>query len=82
MSRTLSALRSLSRRTALLSALVPAIATAQAVHAADEARITDQMRADCRAEGEGGGLEGAELEAYIRDCLNDLLTVEIRNIEE
>jgi hypothetical protein len=41
--------------------------------------VTDQMRADCRAEGEAGGLQGAELEAFIRGCIDDLLTIEIEN---
>lgn len=54
----------------------PAVATDQ------DQQATDQMRADCRSEGEAGGLQGTELETYIRDCIQDLLTVEISNLEE
>ncbi len=61
---------------------IPLVMAVMAHAADDRQQITDQMRSDCRAEGEAGGLEGAELDTYIRDCINDLLTVEISNIEE
>ncbi len=72
----------LPRRLSLVSIPLLIAATGSAHAADDRQQVTDQMRADCRAEGEAGGLEGAKLEAYIRDCINDLLTVEISNIEE
>jgi hypothetical protein len=53
---------------------------AAVANAGETPRVTDQMRADCRAEGEAGGLQGAELEDFIRGCIDDLLTVEVENV--
>lgn len=47
----------------------------------DDQAVRDRMLADCRAEGETGGLGGGELEAFVRDCVQDLLTVRIGNID-
>ena len=57
-------------------------ATAAAAADAPDNRATDQMLADCHAEGEAGGLEGAELEAFVRDCVADLLSVEIKHLDK
>jgi hypothetical protein len=40
-----------------------------------------RLRADCRVEGEAGGLRGAGLERFIAQCVADLQTVEIRHID-
>lgn len=50
--------------------------------AADAQEASDEMRADCRAEGEAGGLEGAELESFVRECVADLLAVKIENLDD
>lgn len=59
-----------------------ALLACQVVAASDPGAADDQMRADCRAEGEAGGLDGVDLEAFIRDCIDDLMTVEIGHTDE
>ena len=40
-----------------------------------------QMRADCRLEGEAGGMQGRDLDDYIEQCIEDLQTLTIVNTE-
>lgn len=82
MIRDIAASTSRSHRFALATPLLFAAFAACTWASDGEPGASDQLRADCRAEGEAGGLEGAELEAYIRECLIDLQSVEIRNIEQ
>ena len=44
-------------------------------------RLAD-LQADCRVEGEAGGLNGGELEQFVAECVNDLQTVEFSNSAE
>lgn len=39
----------------------------------------DATRADCRLEGEAGGLDGGDLEAFVRDCVSELAGVTFVN---
>ncbi|MDJ0738271.1 MAG: hypothetical protein QNJ91_01060 [Gammaproteobacteria bacterium] len=81
MPRALAALTSFSYRI-LSSVAVLSIVLSAGIATADDAQTSDdQLRADCRAEGEAGGLDGTELEAFIRECVSDLRTVEIGNID-
>jgi len=41
-----------------------------------------KLQADCRIEGEAGGLSGADLDQFIEECVADLLSVEFSNTEE
>ena len=41
-------------------------------------RLAD-LQADCRIEGEAGGLSGGELEQFVAECVADLQTVELSN---
>lgn len=68
--------------TPLCLATLCALLAATPLNADDARQADDQMRADCRAEGEAGGLEGADLEAFVRECVADLLSVTIENIDE
>ena len=70
--------------TRYLACVLAGVLVSATVHGRDEPddRATDQMRADCRAEGEAGGLQGAELEAFVRDCVADLLSVEIKHLDK
>lgn len=84
MPRSPGALHSLLQRRPLTVAILLAITALGPAHAAADRhqQATDQMLNDCRSEGEAGGLQGAELEVYVNDCIQDLLTVEIGNLEE
>lgn len=69
--------------------LVPLLALAITVTAASltqadpspEPQALQKARADCRLEGEAGGISGIELEDFIDQCVADLLSVEILNIQ-
>jgi hypothetical protein len=61
-------------------AMVTAAASLAAPAAAGSAAV-EKLAADCRLEGEAGGLAGAALESYIVGCVEDLQTVEIHNTE-
>jgi len=41
-----------------------------------------ELQADCRIEGEAGGLSAADLDQFIQECVADLLSVEFSNTEE
>ena len=41
-----------------------------------------EMQADCRIEGEAGGLNGIDLERFIEECVADLLSVQFSNTAE
>lgn len=47
-------------------------------------RDTDraQLQADCRLEGEVGGLTGNDLEQFVEECVADLQSVEFGNTAE
>ena len=60
---------------ACLFGLLPAAASA-----GDSAG--DRLRADCRLEGEAGGLSGKALDAFIEQCVTDLLEVELHNVRK
>jgi hypothetical protein len=47
------------------------------VLAADES--TDALEANCRIEGESGGLEGKDLEEFIRDCVQEMSKLKLNN---
>jgi len=41
-----------------------------------------QILTDCRLEGEAGGLAGADLEQFVKECVADLLSVQLSNPQE
>ena len=41
-----------------------------------------EMQADCRIEGEAGGLNGTDLDRFIEECVADLLSVQFSNTAE
>lgn len=47
----------------------------------DQPDLAD-LRADCRIEGEAGGLSGTDLDQFIEECVADLLSVKLSNTEE
>ena len=40
------------------------------------------MRADCHLEAEAGGLKGNDLDEFVTQCVEELLTVEIHNLSK
>ena len=68
-----------SRRLLALLLTVAAAAPLNAEQVDDE--TLRRLQADCRAEGEAGGLGSAELERFIARCVTDLQTVEIQHID-
>lgn len=71
-------LGSLMQRTLLsLSAVV-----GSSVVLASAPPANDQLRADCRSEGQVAGLQGVELERFVRECIAEFLEVELVNLEE
>ena len=40
------------------------------------------MRADCHLEAEAGGLKGNDLDEFVDQCVDELLTVEIHNLSK
>jgi len=60
-----------------LAAIAPATGFGTAA-TPDELRI----RADCRVEGEAGGLAGADLEQFVEGCVADLRSVRLSNPDE
>ena len=66
--------------TRFLSILLLAAMVGTATYAAAEAEQERQIRADCRAEGEAGGLAGTDLEDFIDSCVSELLEVELINV--
>ena len=40
------------------------------------------MRADCHLEAEAGGLKGNDLDEFVDQCVEELLTVEIHNLKK
>ena len=63
-----------------LSILLLAAMVGTATYAAAESEQERQVRADCRAEGEAGGLSGTDLEAFIDSCVTELLEAELINV--
>ena len=63
-----------------LSILLLAAMVGTATYAAAESEQERQVRADCRAEGEAGGLSGTDLEAFIDSCVSELLEAELINV--
>jgi hypothetical protein len=63
-----------------LAILLLAAMVGSATYAAAEADNERQIRADCRAEGEAGGLSGSDLEAFIDSCVTELLEAELINV--
>ncbi len=47
----------------------------------DQQRLAD-LQADCRIEGEAGGLSGTDLDQFVEECVADLLSVKLSNTEE
>jgi len=47
----------------------------------DQPDLAD-LQADCRIEGEAGGLSGTDLDQFIEECVADLLSVKLSNTEE
>ena len=41
-----------------------------------------QIRADCRLEGEAGGLSGSDLDQFVEECVADLQSVQFSNTAE
>ncbi|MGV6859929.1 MAG: hypothetical protein ACWA5X_13285 [bacterium] len=41
-----------------------------------------ELEADCRTEGEASGMSGADLDAYIEECVDDFTETEISNTEK
>jgi len=48
----------------------------------DDQQDLAKLQADCRIEGEAGGLSGADLHQFVEDCVADLLSVQFSNTEE
>ena len=49
---------------------------------ANAKQADDQLRADCREEGQAVGMQGAELEQFIRDCMAEFVKVKLINVEK
>jgi hypothetical protein len=49
---------------------------------ANDQQKVEQMTADCRLEAEAAGLQGADLDQFIEQCVADLMSVEIHNLHE
>lgn len=47
----------------------------------DQPDLAD-LQADCRIEGEAGGLSGTDLDQFIDECVADLLSVKLSNTAE
>lgn len=73
-------LQPLNRRR-LLALLLTVVAAAPLDAGQLDEEALHRLRADCRVEGEAGGLRGAELERFIAQCIVDLQTVQIRHID-
>ena len=68
------------RKAALLLALIVfSNLTIGSQNEPDEATLKE-MRADCHLEAEAGGLRGNELDEFVDQCVEELLTVEIHNL--
>jgi hypothetical protein len=63
-----------------LSILLLAAMVGTATFAVAEAEQERQVRADCQAEGEAGGLAGTDLEDFVDSCVSELLEVELINV--
>ncbi|MCB1722081.1 MAG: hypothetical protein H6959_08550 [Chromatiaceae bacterium] len=63
-----------------LSAVV-GVAGGAATHA-DAKSAEEQLRADCRSEGEAVGLQGSDLEQFIRDCIAEFNKATLINVEK
>ena len=49
------------------------------IHASQDEQ---QLRSDCRAEGEAVGLANADLDRFVADCVADLKAVQLSNVDE
>ena len=47
---------------------------------ADDQRLAS-LQADCRLEGQAAELAGTDLDQFIEECVADLLSVEIHNLQ-
>ena len=47
-----------------------------------DAEAIKRLTADCTLEAEAGGLSGKDLDQFIKECVADLLSVEIHNLQE
>ena len=50
-----------------------------ATYAVSQSDQDRQVRSDCQAEGEAGGLSGSDLEDVIESCVSELLEAELIN---
>jgi len=62
--------------------LLLAAMTGTTTYATAESEQERQVRADCQAEGEAGGLAGSDLEDFIESCVSELLEAELINVVE
>ena len=63
-----------------ISILLLAAMLGTATYAVAESDQERQVRADCQAEGEAGGLSGSDLEDFIDSCVSELLEAELINV--
>ncbi|MCB1802650.1 MAG: hypothetical protein KDI82_13240 [Gammaproteobacteria bacterium] len=70
-----------ARRTVISLSTIIGMAGSGTLPAADSAG-NDQLQADCRSEGRSAGLEGVELEQFVRNCVAEFIEVELVNVEE
>ena len=63
-----------------ISILLFAAMLGTATYAVAESDQERQVRADCQAEGEAGGLSGSDLEDFIDSCVSELLEAELINV--
>ena len=69
-------MKSIAVRTAALFVAAHILLPTHAL-AADES--AEALEANCRLEGESGGLEGKELEAFIRECVQEMSKLKLNN---
>ncbi len=48
----------------------------------DKEQQLKQYQDDCRLEGEAGGLSGSNLDEYVQQCVEELSSVEMTNLQQ
>jgi hypothetical protein len=74
--------RSQHRRGILLCCVLTFTAGLCSAQLPDEQQNLADLQADCRIEGEAGGLSGTDLDQFVEECVADLLSVKFSNTEE
>lgn len=79
MSHSYKTTRSSWPRLILAGLILAGGASAALAQSPEQTKELAKLKADCRTEGEYGGLTGADLDGFVEDCVKELMAVEIHN---